>query len=327
MPLVDLSMVEQRYDAVREVLDGATVKDTAIRYGVDRRTLHRWLVRYANEGLTALADKSSKPDRCPHQTPPEIEARIVELRRSHPGWGPRTILNKPRRELETPPSRAAIYRCLVRHRLIQPKPRRRRRDDYKRWERSRSMELWQIDVMGSVFLASGIGVSVVTGIDDHSRFCVIAKVVARATARPVCDAPRSTQHLRRPRADPHRQRKGVHRQDRQEARQRAVRPHLPQQRDPPPPHRALFADDDRQDRAPPQDDAQGVLLGQGLRDDRGDAGWSGHLGGRITTTNASIRVSATCRRSGASSWPDRHRSRSSTAMSPTRNLHRLAPRW
>lgn len=188
MPLVDLSMVEQRYDAVREVLDGATVKDTAIRYGVDRRTLHRWLVRYANDGLAALADKSSKPDRCPHQMAPEIEARIVEMRRSHPGWGPRTILNKLRRDLDHPPSRAAIYRCLVRHRLIQPKPRRRRRDDYKRWERSRSMELWQIDVMGNVRLASGLQVSVVTGVDDHSRFCVIAKVVARATARPVCDA-------------------------------------------------------------------------------------------------------------------------------------------
>jgi transposase len=188
VPLVDLSMVEQRYDAVREVLDGATVKDTAIRYGVDRRTLHRWLVRYASDGLAALADKSSKPDRCPHQMAPEIEARIVELRRAHPGWGPRTILNKLRRELETPPSRAAIYRCLVRHRLIAPKPRRRRRDDYKRWERSRSMELWQIDVMGGVRLSNGIQLSVVTGIDDHSRFCVIAKLVERATARPVCDA-------------------------------------------------------------------------------------------------------------------------------------------
>src|SRR5680860_1075761 len=95
--LVELSMVEERYDAVREVLDGATVKDTATRYGVDRRTLHRWLVRYASEGLAALADRSSKPDRCPHQMPPEIEARIVEMRRSHPGWGPRTILNKLRR--------------------------------------------------------------------------------------------------------------------------------------------------------------------------------------------------------------------------------------
>ncbi len=186
--LVELSMVEQRYDAVREVLDGGTVTDVATRYGVDRRTLHRWLVRYAGEGLVALADRSSKPDRCPHQIPPEIEVRIVELRRAHPGWGPRTILNKLRRELDEVPSRSAIYRCLVRHRLIQPKPRRRRRDDYKRWERSRSMELWQIDVMASVFLSNGIGVSVVTGIDDHSRFCVIAKVVPRATARPVCDA-------------------------------------------------------------------------------------------------------------------------------------------
>ena len=50
------------------------------------------------------------------------------------------------------------------------------------------MELWQLDVMGGVYLSNGIQVSVVTGIDDHSRFCVIAKVVARATARPVCDA-------------------------------------------------------------------------------------------------------------------------------------------
>lgn len=187
MPLVDLSMVEQRYDAVREVLDGASVKDTATRYGVDRRTLHRWLRRYANEGLAALADRSTKPDRCPHQVAPEVEARIVELRRSHPGWGPRTISSKLRRELEQPPSRSAVYRCLVRHRLIDPRKRRRRRDDYKRWERSRSMELWQIDVMGTT-LSNGMGVSVVTGIDDHSRFCVIAKVVARATARPVCDA-------------------------------------------------------------------------------------------------------------------------------------------
>jgi transposase InsO family protein len=186
--LVELSMVEQRYDAVKEVLDGATVKDTATRYGVDRRTLHRWLVRYASEGLSALSDKSSRPDRCPHQMAPEIEAVIVELRRAHPGWGPRTILNKLRRDLEEPPSRAAIYRCLVRHRLILPKPRRRQRDDYKRWERSRAMELWQLDLMASIFLSNGAQVSVITCIDDHSRFCVLAKVVARATARPVCDA-------------------------------------------------------------------------------------------------------------------------------------------
>ena len=52
--LQELSMVEQRYLAVREVLDtGADVNDVATRYGVNRRTLHRWLTRYANAGLGA----------------------------------------------------------------------------------------------------------------------------------------------------------------------------------------------------------------------------------------------------------------------------------
>jgi transposase InsO family protein len=187
--LQELSMVEQRYLAVREVLDtGANVNDVATRYGVDRRTLHRWLVRYANGGLGALADRSSKPDRCPHQISPAVEARIVTLRRAHPGWGPRTILNRLRRELDDPPSRSAIYRALVRHGLIEPKKRRRRREDYRRWERSRSMELWQMDVVGEIFLRDGTKLSAVTGIDDHSRFCVCAKLVIRATAKPVCDA-------------------------------------------------------------------------------------------------------------------------------------------
>jgi transposase len=189
MALADLSVLEQRYLAVREVLDtGATVTDVAARHGIDRRTLHRWLVRYASEGIGALAEKSSKPDTCPHQLSPVIEARIIAMRTLHPGWGPRTILTKLRQEFDEVPSRSGIYRCLVRHRLIEPKVRRRQRKDYKRWERSRSMELWQMDVVGRIYLSDGTAVSAVTGIDDHSRFCVIAKLVVRATARPVCDA-------------------------------------------------------------------------------------------------------------------------------------------
>ena len=83
---------------------------------------------------------------------------------------------------------SSIYRALVRHRVIDPTKRRRRRADYRRWERGRSMELWQMDVVGRVLLADGAELKVVTGIDDHSRFVVCAAVVARATARPVCEA-------------------------------------------------------------------------------------------------------------------------------------------
>jgi transposase InsO family protein len=187
--LVEMGLVEQRFKAVQEVLEGSSVTDVATRYGVTRQTVHTWLRRYGDGGLAALADRSSKPEHCPHQIDPVIEAKVLELRRSHPRWGPRTIHTRLLRAGTTPlPSRSAIYRTLVRHRLIDPTQRKRKRTDYRRWERPRSMELWQMDIVGRFFLQDSTEVKIVTGVDDHSRFCVCARIVARATARPVCDA-------------------------------------------------------------------------------------------------------------------------------------------
>jgi transposase InsO family protein len=187
--LVELKVVEQRYRAVIDVLDGMSVTEVAARNGVTRQTLHSWLRRYASGGMAALADKSSKPETCPHQMAPVVEARVVELRRMHPGWGPRSIRTRLANEGFSPvPGRSSIYRTLVRHHLLEPTKRKRARSDYKRWERSRSMELWQMDIVGRFHLLDGTEVKVVTGIDDHSRYCVCARIVARATAKPVCAA-------------------------------------------------------------------------------------------------------------------------------------------
>jgi transposase InsO family protein len=188
--LVELGVVEQRYQAVREVLDGASVTEVARRYGVVRQTVHEWLRRYAADGgLANLADRSSRPLSCPHQMSAVVEARIVAVRLAHPGWGPARIVWQLEREGVSPlPGRSSVYRALLRAGLIEAHKRRRRRSDYRRWERGRSMELWQMDVVGRIFLADGTELSAVTGIDDHSRFCVSARLVARATARPVCDA-------------------------------------------------------------------------------------------------------------------------------------------
>jgi transposase len=111
--LVELGLVEQRYQAVLEVLNNAsTVTDVAVRFGVTRQTVHRWLRRYAADGIAGLVDGSAKPLSCPHQMPSEVEARIVELRRLQPGWGPRTIRFRLEAEQVDPlPSRSSIYRC------------------------------------------------------------------------------------------------------------------------------------------------------------------------------------------------------------------------
>ncbi len=101
--------------------------------------------------------------------------------------GPAALVHELGRVGRVPvPSRMTVHRILVRHGLIQPGGRRRRRSDYLRWERPAPMSLWQIDIVGGIPLVDGTEVKVVTGVDDHSRFCVMAAVVARATGRAVC---------------------------------------------------------------------------------------------------------------------------------------------
>ncbi len=169
--LAELGAVEQRYRAVLEVLEeGVSVTEVARRCGVARKTVHTWLRRYAGEGMGGLADRSSRPASCPHQMPAQVEARIVGMRREHPGWGPSRIRFELERAGVVPlPGRSAVYRALVRHGLVQVRKRRRRREDYRRWERPRAMDLWQMDVMGRVFLAEGTEVKIVTGIDPRPR--------------------------------------------------------------------------------------------------------------------------------------------------------------
>jgi transposase InsO family protein len=184
--LRELNVVEQRYRAVLEVLDGTPVTEVAERFGVARQTVHRWVAHYRESGIGGLADRSHAPKAHPRRISAEVEAVICDLRAAHRGWGPRRLVFELERRGHPGVSRSTVYRVLVRHQMIEPVSRRRRRDQYRRWERSAAMELWQMDVTASLFLADGRECKVITGIDDHSRFCVIATVVMRATARAVC---------------------------------------------------------------------------------------------------------------------------------------------
>jgi transposase InsO family protein len=187
--LVELSVMEQRYHAIMEVVSGAPVTEVARRYGVSRQAVHGWLARYERGGLTGLADHSHRPRRQPRQLDAQVEALICQLRGAHPRWGPRRLRFELGKAGTSPvPSRSTVYRVLVRHGLVPARKRNRRRQDYKRWQREEPMQLWQMDVTGSVFLADGTELKLISGIDDCSRFCVIATVVRRATARAICRA-------------------------------------------------------------------------------------------------------------------------------------------
>src|SRR4029450_1549530 len=106
--LVELRVAEQRLRAVGEVLDGASVTEVARRFKVSRQSVHVWLCRYAAD--QGLGDRSSRPYGCPHQMSAVTEAKIVEIRRAHPGWGAdRMGSPAPRDGIGRVPGRTSIY--------------------------------------------------------------------------------------------------------------------------------------------------------------------------------------------------------------------------
>jgi transposase InsO family protein len=185
----EISVVEQRYQAVLAVIsDGRSVTEVASQWSVSRQTLHAWLARYELGGLEGLADRSHRPAGCPHQMAPDLVGLVLELRRGRPFWGPRRlVLELARRGVDPAPSESAVYRCLVRAGVIDPKARRRRDQMWKRWERAAAMELWQFDVVGGFLLADGTSAKALTGVDDHSRFCVSARLMIKERTQAVCD--------------------------------------------------------------------------------------------------------------------------------------------
>jgi transposase InsO family protein len=189
----ELSVAEQRYQAVLAVIsDGLSISQVAQKVGVSRQTLHTWLARYEAEGLEGLVDRSHRPDSCPHQMGADVEAALLELRRSRPYWGPRRLVFElAKRGVSPVPSQSAAYRALVRAAMIDPHLRDRRSRKWKRWERGAPMELWQMDVVGGFPLADGTSAKALTGIDDHSRLCVCARLMARERTRAVCDGLRA----------------------------------------------------------------------------------------------------------------------------------------
>jgi transposase InsO family protein len=159
-----------------------------LRYGASRQSVYAWKARYERDGLAGLEDRSRRPHHSPHRLAAEIEALVCELRRAHRRWGARRLVFElARRNITAVPSSATVHRALVRNGLVtlqeQHHPRK-----YKRWQRETPMHLWQLDLLGGLYLADGREFKLLTGIDDHSRYLVIATVLAIPNARAVCEA-------------------------------------------------------------------------------------------------------------------------------------------
>jgi transposase InsO family protein len=179
-----------RYVVEAVVLEGRSYREVARAHGVSKSWVAKLVSRYRTGGYPALEPRSRAPKRIPHRTSPELEDRIVALRKElfDQGLdaGAQTIHYHLHQAGEAAPSVSTIWRILRRRGFVTPQPHKRPRSSWVRFEATLPNECWQSDVT-HWRLADGTEVDVVNFIDDHSRLAVASRAMPVATAPAVLE--------------------------------------------------------------------------------------------------------------------------------------------
>ena len=136
-------------------------------FGISRPVGYEWLRRYRQGGISAIAERSRRPQESPRRTEAAVEKRVLELRKQYPDWGARKLCVLLERE-HIKLARNTIHRILLRHDLVHEEDRHQ--PAISRFERARPNELWQMDFKGPKLWHQRVGPLSV--IDDHSRYLI-----------------------------------------------------------------------------------------------------------------------------------------------------------
>ncbi len=92
MPWKETCSVDQRVACIGEWLEHETsVTELALRYGVTRKTVYKWIDRYDEEGPAGLEERSRAPKHHGRAMAPPVRRAVLEARQRHPHWGPRKL--------------------------------------------------------------------------------------------------------------------------------------------------------------------------------------------------------------------------------------------
>ena len=174
MPWKGVTVSEQRQRFLQDYrLNFYSVTDLADRFGISRRTAHKWIDRFEQSGQDGYHELSRRPHNSPSHTDPAIVKDIVDLRLAHPRWGPAILLNLlhkryPKADL---PSVSTAARILARHGLIRPRRRyRRAHPGCPKTVPQEPNDIWAADYKGQFRLKNGQYCFPLTVSDLASRF-------------------------------------------------------------------------------------------------------------------------------------------------------------
>lgn len=187
MPWQESSPMTERFSFVQACLDRAeTIADICERFGISEKTGYKFLKRFRERGPDGLEYESRARLTHPHRITPEVVARIIELKRKYPHYGPgilrdRLVQQEPRQRW---PATSSIGELLKRCGLTRKKRRRqsakRAALDTSHTRAHEPNQVWTADFKGEFRLRKGAGEYCypLTVLDLHSHFCLGCRAFA-----------------------------------------------------------------------------------------------------------------------------------------------------
>jgi len=94
MPWKGVTVSEERQRFIEAYRLGYySVSDLADRFSISRTTAHKWIRRHKLFGDNGFHELSRRPCNSPSQTDPTIAKELITLRKTHPSWGARKLLD------------------------------------------------------------------------------------------------------------------------------------------------------------------------------------------------------------------------------------------
>ena len=177
-------VMDERLSFVVACLEGSeTISELCRRFGISRKTGHKWLGRYRSEGVGGLLDRSRVPHTNPRALDDEIVSEVLAVRHRYPNWGPRKVkgwLEDHRRDRAWPPA-SSMGNLFDRAGLTRRRKRRQRTPPQSLpFSACRAPnDVWCVDFKGWFLTGDGTQVDPLTISDSYSRYLLRCEVVGR----------------------------------------------------------------------------------------------------------------------------------------------------
>jgi putative transposase len=169
------------------------VTELAEQFKVSRKTVHKWLGRFAAEGSSGLNERSRAPFRHPRATPIEVVGAVVRAKQAHPTWGPAKLspyADEAPEIVKRWPAVSTRGRILGLHGLVTRRKRRRRASP---WFQpflgvDRPNSVWCADFKGWIRTGDGTRCDPLTISDACTRMLLCCEILTKpdyAHVRPV----------------------------------------------------------------------------------------------------------------------------------------------